>query len=189
MRCSQFLVLNDGMLRCNTPIASGPHMTVGKVDAPPRGLNATQRRQIDEWKEIKTTASQIADYFEVDSYGLGDILVLISFTGPWGIEPIYNKIRSSVGGIVDRLILAGFDAEMQRWPILRHEPSWYEGKQRLTLEELYREHKGIIVGKEPDIVWKLMFSLGAGDDIAGVLGFVADEIEERTISEHILFQE
>jgi hypothetical protein len=170
----------DGKILCSTALAS--NMPVGNIEDPPAGLNTSQRRQIKEWERLKQIIGQIRDYFEVWSHYSGDVEVSVSFTGPVGVEQVHRKIRDNILAIIDSLKKAGVAARLDRWAQVR-DRRFYPGLP--TLEEQIKAGGPIIA--HSDWVWKLFFEPKAGDDIMGILGFVAAEIEDRTLSEHVAF--
>jgi len=91
MKCREFWVKADGRLVCNVPRYSGS--VVGTVEDPPKGLSASQKRQISEWKRVREIARGIADYFHVASLEDGLVLVWASFTAPMGADDILDRIR------------------------------------------------------------------------------------------------
>lgn len=170
----------DGKILCDSALASNE--VVGNIEDPPAGLNTSQRRQIKEWKGLKQIVGQIRDYFEVWSYYRGEVEVSVSFTGPLDAVPVHEKIRINILGIIESLWKAGVEARIDRWAQVR-DRRFYPGIP--TFEEQVKA--GGPIRAYSDWVWKLFLELKAGDDIMGILGFVAAEIEERTLSEHVAF--
>lgn len=180
MKCGKISIRPDGRILCSTVLAL--NTVVGNIEDPPAGLNTSQHRQIKEWKRLKQIVGQIRDYFEVWSHYSGDVEVSVAFTGPFGIERLHEKIRINIFAIVESLKKAGVEARVDRWAQVR-DPRFYPGL--LTWEEMIAE-KGYVWGQE-DWVWNLFLGLKAGEDVMGILRFVAAEIEERTLSEHVAF--
>ena len=179
MKCRRFWIKANGSIVCNSELVSGT--VVGNVMHPPKKLSPTQRRRVDEWREVKALSLRIADYFDVWSYEPGTIDIEVSLIGPFGSEDVARKIRAGIIKISDQLNFSGIPTRIDRFPISRH------------THEFYRQHappapEGVIVGHE-DFMWKLILELRAEDDIRGILGFVANEIEDRGLSEHIVFDE
>jgi hypothetical protein len=180
VKCGKISIPPDGRILCFSELAL--NMPVGNIEDPPAGLNTSQRRQIKEWVRLKQIVRQVRDYFEVWSHYDGEIEVSVSFTGPVGVEQVHAKIRSNIFAIVEALKKAGVAARVDRWAQVR-DRRFYPGLP--TLEEQIKAGGEIIA--HSDWVWKLFFEPKAGDDIMGILGFVAAEIEERTLSEHVAF--
>lgn len=174
------MIAPDGKIRCSNAVALNE--VVGNIEDPPAGLNTSQRRQIKEWKRLKEIAGQIRDYFEVWSHYSGDIEVSVSFTGPLDAERVHEKIRINILAIAESLKKSGVEARVDRWAQVR-DRRFYPGVP--TLEEQVKA--GGPIRAYSDWVWKLFMNLRAGEDIMGILGFVAGEIEERTLSEHVAF--
>lgn len=186
MKCSQFWVWNDGRLICNTPRQSGPGMSVGNAVNPPARLNTTQLRQISEWKRVVEVASGIRDYFEVSSYEPGSVDVTVSFSAPIGAVAHHETIRDNILEIVDQLKKAGLSAKIDRWAQAIDRRSLDRGP--LPMRPIPLPPPGVPLVAVNDWVWKLMVELRMDDDIAGALGFVADEIDERSLSEHVVYE-
>lgn len=170
----------DGKILCSSALALNE--VVGNIEDPPAGLNTSQRRQIKEWKGLKQIAGQVMDYFEVWSHYSGDVEVSVSFTGPLDAERLHEKIGINILTIARSLKKAGVEARVDRWAQVR-DRRFYPGVP--TLDEQVKA--GGPIRAYSDWVWKLFFELKAGEDIMGILRFVAAEIEERTLSEHVAF--
>lgn len=180
VKCRRISIVPDGKILCDSALVLNE--VVGNVEDPPAGLNASQRKQIKEWKRLKQIAGQVRDHFEVWSHYSGETEGSVSFTGPVGNERLHEKIRTNLFGIVESLKKAGVEARVDRWAQVRDRrfypgvPTWQEQvKAGGPIEAL------------SDWVWKLFVNLKAGDNIMGILRFVAEEIEERTLSEHVAF--
>lgn len=170
----------DGKILCSSALVLNE--VVGNIEDPPAGLNTSQRRQIKEWKRLKQIVGEIGDYFEVWSHYYGDVEVSASFTGPLEVEQVHEKIRINILAIAESLKKAGVEARVDRWAQVR-DRRFYPGVP--TLEEQIKA--GGPIRAYPDWVWKLFVNLKAGQDIMGILRYVAGEIEDRTLSEHIAF--
>lgn len=170
----------DGKILCDSALALNE--VVGNIENPPTGLNTSQRRQIKEWMRLKQIVGQVRDYFEVWSHYSGEVEVSVSFTGPLDVAPVHEKIRINILGIIESLWKAGVEARIDRWAQVR-DRRFYPGIP--TWEEQVKA--GGPIRAYSDWVWKLFVELKAGDDMIGILRFVAAEIDERTLSEHVAF--
>jgi hypothetical protein len=170
----------DGKILCDSALALNE--VVGNIENPPAGLNTSQLKKIKEWKRLKQIVEGIRDYFEVWSHYSGDTEVSVSFTGPLDAEGLHEKIGINILTIARSLKTAGIEARVDRWAQVR-DRRFYPGVP--TLDEQIKA--GGPIRAYSDWVWKLFVDLKAGDDIMGILGFVAAEIEDRTLSEHVAF--